>query len=66
MSLRYEQHESLRRTKEFLFDLLYTETRPKTVKEMKSRVRKCLRHFPPLTETGEPLFSNDPWSNDKG
>ena len=66
MSLRYEQHESLRRTKEFLFDLLRTDKRPKTVKEMKARVRKCLRHFPPLTETGKPLFSNDPWSDDKG
>jgi hypothetical protein len=65
MSLRYEQHESLRRTKEFLFDLLLTDKRPKTVKELKSRVRRCLRHFPPLTKDGEPMFSNDPWS-DKG
>jgi len=32
---------------------------------MKDRVTRCLRHFPPLTETGQPIFSNDPWSDDK-
>jgi len=65
MSLRYEQYEALRRTRELLHELMFTETRPKTVKEMKARVSRCLRHFPPLTETGQPIFSNDPWSDDK-
>jgi hypothetical protein len=65
MSLRYQQHESLRRTRELLYDMLFTQTRPKTVKEMKQRVMRCLRHFPPLTEAGQPIFSNDPWSDDK-
>ena len=59
MSLRHEQHASLLITREFLFDLLETSKRPKTVNEMKARAKRCLRHYPPLKETGEPMFSND-------
>ena len=59
MSLRHEQHQSLIYTRELLFDLLHPSTRPKTVGEMKKRARRCLRHFPPLRESGEPMFSQD-------
>jgi hypothetical protein len=59
MSLRYEQHRALKHTQELLFDLLHPQTRPKNVTEMKERVRRCLRHFPPLTKHGEPMFSHD-------
>lgn len=59
MSLRYEQENALLITREFLLDLLNTSTRPKTVKELKERARRCLRHYPPLTKEGEPLFSTD-------
>ena len=62
MSLKYEQHRSLLMTREFLLDLLQPNTRPKTVAETKERVRRCLRHFPPLKENGEPLFSGDDWN----
>ena len=59
MSLRFEQENALIITREFLFDLLETSKRPKTVKEMKARTRRCLRHYPPLEENGSPIFSND-------
>jgi hypothetical protein len=46
-------------TREFLHDLLQSDTRPKTVKELKERARRCLRHYPFLKEDGEPMFSQD-------
>jgi hypothetical protein len=63
MSLRHEQHASLLITREFLLDLLNTSTRPKTVKELKERAKRCLRHYPPLDVDGSPIFSNDGFSN---
>lgn len=59
MSLKYEQYRSLLTTREFLFSLLTTETRPKTIGELKARACNCLRHFPFLKEDGEPVFSKD-------
>jgi hypothetical protein len=64
MSLRYEQYEALRRTKELLYDLLDPKKRPKNVKDIKDRVSRCLRHFPMLTEKGQPIFSRDPFTQD--
>jgi hypothetical protein len=63
MSLRHEQEASLLMTREFLLDLLNTSTRPKTVKELKERARRCLRHYPPLDVDGNPIFSRDEFSN---
>lgn len=59
MSLKYEQYHSLKKTQNFLRDLLTTDSRPKTVKELKARAYSCLRHFPFLRENGEPMFSQD-------
>ena len=59
MSLKHEQLRALFYTRELLFDLLHPSTRPKTVAETKARVKKCLRHFPPLDKTGAPMFSQD-------
>ena len=59
MSLRYEQLNSLVKTQKFLRDLLYTDTRPKKVSELKERAYRCLRHFPHLKENGEPMWSQD-------
>lgn len=64
MSLRYEQYRSLKRTKELLYDFLDPKKRPKTVKEMKERASRCLRHFPALDEKGKPLFSQDDFTED--
>ena len=59
MSLRREQYMSLYMTREFLYDLMNSKTRPKSVNEMKQRASRCLRHFPHLHENGEPFFSAD-------
>ena len=64
MSLRYEQYNSLKRTREFLRSLLSPETRPKTVKELREKVHRCLRHFPPLHESGQPRWSQDEFTAD--
>lgn len=58
MSLKHEQYAALLRTQELLFDLLDPKKRPKKASEIKDRVRRCLRHFPPLDKNGEPFFSN--------
>jgi hypothetical protein len=63
MSLRYEQGEALKRTRDLLYDLLDPKARPKTVKEMRVRASSALRHFPMLDERGEPLWSKDSFSN---
>lgn len=64
MSLRYEQYSSLLATRQFLYDLLLHTTRPKTIKELKQRASRCLRHYPSLTESGRPLFSQDDITKD--
>lgn len=62
MSLKREQFRSLAVTQAFLFDLLDPKRRPKTVKELKDRAHRCLRHWPPLKTDGEPMFSKDNFS----
>ena len=63
MSITIEQYRSLLRTREFLYSLLWKETRPKNITELKRQARACLRHYPSLRENGEPIFSNDNISN---
>jgi hypothetical protein len=58
MSLRYEQFRALLRTREFL-RLLMTPARPRAAKAIRQDAAACLRHFPPLTATGRPVFSED-------
>jgi len=65
MSLRYEQYLSLQMTRDFLYDLLDARKRPKTVKATKEKAYRCLRHFPPLRENGEPMFSQDSFPTNK-
>jgi hypothetical protein len=64
MSLRYEQYWSLLRTREFLKELL---TRPGrwTKKEMRAETLRCLRHYPPLTAKGQPMWSRDEFTEDE-
>jgi hypothetical protein len=59
MSLRYEQRRALLRSRELLYDLLNPQKRPKTVKELRERASSAVRHFPPLDERGEPMWSQD-------
>lgn len=64
MSLRYEQYNSLKITREYLRDLLDSKKRPQTVFETKERAYNCLKHFPFLEESGKPIFSKDNFSKD--
>jgi hypothetical protein len=66
MSLRYEEFRSLRRTRQFLADLLHPSTRPKTVSELRARASACLRHFPLLEKSGKPMFSEDNFTSPEG
>ena len=63
MSLRYEQYNALKRSRDLLRRLLTTD-RPKTVKELKEEASRCLKHFPFLSEKGKPYFSNDNFSDE--
>jgi hypothetical protein len=64
MSLRYEQYWALLKAKNLLVDLLHPSSTPKTKKELRDRIYKALRHFPALTENGQPIFSTDPFTKD--
>jgi hypothetical protein len=64
MSLRREQYWALRKTQDFLRDLLFVETRPKKVSELKERAYRCLKHFPCLDDDGKPMFSRDGFGPD--
>ncbi len=64
MSLRYEQYRSLQYTRKFLYDYLQKETRPKNITETKAHIVCCLRHFPPLHNNGQPIFSKDDLTED--
>lgn len=57
MSLRYEQYQALKGTRDFLFDLL--KPGKWTKGELRRRASACLHHYPILTETGKPIFSRD-------
>ncbi len=54
-----EQERSLLLAQQLLRDLLHHSTRPKTVKDLTARASRALRHFPPLTDQGRPLWSQD-------
>jgi hypothetical protein len=65
MSLRHEQYHALKKTREFLRELLDSKTRPKTSQEFKDKAYSCLRHFPFLDQNGKPMFSQDDFGPDK-
>ena len=64
MSLRYEQYNSLKLTRELLRDLLTADRYPKNRGKMRSRVFDCLRHYPFLHENGQPMWSQDDFTDD--
>ena len=59
MSLRHEQRRALLKARDLLRDLLHPSTRPKTVKELRERASRALRHYPFLDDRGEPMWSQD-------
>jgi len=65
MSLRYEQYNSLRATKDFLRDLLDPRKTERIPRDIRKRAYRCLRHYPHLYENGQPMFSADPFTEDK-
>jgi hypothetical protein len=65
MSLRYEQYNSLKRTREFLRSLLAHSTRPKTIQGIQEGAYRCLRHFPTLYKSGQPAWSCDEFTKDE-
>jgi hypothetical protein len=62
--LRREQYYALKKTQTFLRDLLFPDTRPKKVSELKARAHSCLRNYPFLDDDGKPLFSKDDFGPD--
>ena len=65
MSLRYEQYQALRATRDFLRDLLTVKEYPKTKREMRRRARWFLKHFPLLHDSGQPMWSQDDLTEDQ-
>jgi hypothetical protein len=66
MSLRYEQYSSLSRTKKFLIDVSLMQTKSKKLEKLKKEASRCLKHFPTLSNTGIPIWSNDNFTNEEG
>ncbi len=50
MTLPFERKNALIKTREFLLDMYDPKKRPKTVRELKLRLRACLKHFPSSNE----------------
>ena len=63
MSLRYEQYAALKRSRDFLRWIMTHRGRI-TKKELRDRAYRCLRHFPFLYESGQPMWSKDPFTKD--
>lgn len=58
MSLRYEQYRALKEARNFLRELADTE-KDMPAGSLRHRAVRCLRHFPFLKSTGEPMLSKD-------
>jgi hypothetical protein len=65
MSLRYEQYRSLLLTKRLLAAILVNPHSHWTATDLKERASQALKHFPPLTENGEPQWSKDRLTQDE-
>ena len=65
MSLRYEQHRALKETREFLRYILAALKTPVKIKDLRERASNCLHHFPFLMESGKPMWSQDPFTDEE-
>ena len=64
MSLRYEQYNALKTTREFLRSILDGSAPSKKV-DLRDKAYHCLRHFPFLHDNGQPIFSKDEFTIDE-
>ena len=65
MSLREEQYRSLKKTRNFLRDLLNPSQTPRVPSKVREQASRCLRHYPFLDEYGKPMFSRDDFGPDE-
>ncbi len=59
MSIKREQYYSLKLTREFLFEILSMKSREIKLSTLKQKASRCLRHYPALRDSGEPVFSKN-------
>jgi hypothetical protein len=59
MSLRYEQYRALQLARKLLVEIINKPHSQWTACALKSKAAQALRHFPALTDKGEPFFSKD-------
>ena len=64
MSLRAQQYRALKQARTFLLDLCDRTYHP-PISELRKRASRCLRHYPPPDEHGQPIFSRDPFGPDE-
>ena len=64
MSLRYEQYHALKRSRKLLREMLRPGFKKFKAQEIRDKAYGCLRHFPTLSENGQPLFSEDEFTVD--
>lgn len=62
MSLRYEQYNALKITKDFLRRLA-AQPIPK-VSALRAEALRCLHHYPFLHDNGQPMWSKDTFTED--
>jgi len=65
MSLRYEQYRSLLLAKALLLEIINKPHAHWTAHTLKRRAAQAMRHFPCLTEKGEPDWSRDTMTVDE-
>jgi hypothetical protein len=60
MTLPNEWFISLRKTNQFLFDLLDTKATPRVSSEVRKKASECLKHFPskPIIDEFEKFYNN--------
>jgi hypothetical protein len=63
MSLRHEQYRALTSARNFMRELLDPSITKRVPKAVRARAYNVLRHYPMLRENGEPIFSNDSFSD---
>jgi len=64
MSLRYQQYNALKKTKDLLKEIL--SNKELDINELVRKTNECLNHFPPLNENGKPYFSYDEFTSEEG